>query len=100
MYQELSLIPDLGVADNNFASNPPRRFGPCGRSRHQSARESPGLPLGGRGSYLGTVAGAILITLLQSILSVAQMPEAGRQIIYGVAIAGMLLLYGRSKREA
>jgi ribose transport system permease protein len=56
--------------------------------------------LGGRGSYLGTVAGAILITLLQSILSVAQMPEAGRQIIYGVVIAAMLLLYGRSKREA
>ena len=55
--------------------------------------------LGGRGSYLGTVAGAILITLLQSILSVAQMPEAGRQIIYGVVIAAMLLLYGRSKRE-
>ncbi len=52
--------------------------------------------LGGRGSYLGTVAGVILITLLQSILSVMQMPEAGRQIIYGVVIIAMLLLYGRS----
>ncbi len=52
--------------------------------------------LGGRGSYLGTVAGVILITLLQSILSVMQMPEAGRQIIYGVVIVVMLLLYGRS----
>ena len=52
--------------------------------------------LGGRGSYLGTVAGVILITLLQSILSVMQMPEAGRQIIYGVVIIGMLLLYGRA----
>lgn len=51
--------------------------------------------LGGRGSYLGTVAGVILITLLQSILSVMQMPEAGRQIIYGVVIVAMLLLYGR-----
>ncbi|TIT49909.1 MAG: ABC transporter permease, partial [Mesorhizobium sp.] len=50
--------------------------------------------LGGRGSYLGTVAGVILITLLQSILSVMQMPEAGRQIIYGVVIVAMLLLYG------
>ena len=28
--------------------------------------------LGGRGTYLGTVAGVILITLLQSILSVVQ----------------------------
>ncbi|THK39436.1 ABC transporter permease [Ensifer sp. MPMI2T] len=52
--------------------------------------------LGGRGSYLGTVAGVILITLLQSILSVMQMPEAGRQIVYGVVIIVMLLLYGRT----
>jgi ribose transport system permease protein len=53
--------------------------------------------LGGRGSYLGTVAGVILITLLQSILSVMQMPEAGRQVIYGAVIIGMLLLYGRER---
>jgi len=52
--------------------------------------------LGGRGSYLGTVAGVILITLLQSILSVMQMPEAGRQITYGLLIILMLLLYGRA----
>lgn len=51
--------------------------------------------LGGRGSYLGTIAGVILITLLQSILSVMQMPEAGRQITYGLVIIVMLLLYGR-----
>lgn len=52
--------------------------------------------LGGRGSYLGTIAGVILVTLLGSILSVMQMPEAGRQIIYGVVIISMLLLYGRA----
>ena len=54
--------------------------------------------LGGRGSYLGTVAGVILISLLASILSVMQMPEAGRQIIYGCVIVGMLLVYGRGQR--
>ena len=54
--------------------------------------------LGGRGKYIGTVAGVILITLLQSILSVIQMEEAGRQIIYGVVIITMLLLYGRESR--
>jgi len=53
--------------------------------------------LGGRGTYLGTVAGVMLITLLQSILSVMQMPEFGRQIIYGLVIIGMLLLYGRER---
>jgi ribose transport system permease protein len=54
--------------------------------------------LGGRGSYLGTVIGVILIVLLQSMLSVLQMPEAGRQIIYGVVIVAMLLVYGRGAR--
>ena len=53
--------------------------------------------LGGRGSYLGTVAGVILITLLQSILSVMQIAEFGRQIIYGLVIVAMLLLYGRER---
>ena len=54
--------------------------------------------LGGRGTYAGTVAGVILITLLQSILSVMQIPEMGRQVIYGVVIIVMLLVYGRGKR--
>jgi ribose transport system permease protein len=53
--------------------------------------------LGGRGRYIGTVAGVILITLLQSILSVVQIEEAGRQVIYGVVIVAMLLLYGRER---
>lgn len=54
--------------------------------------------LGGRGSYLGTVAGVILITLLQSILSVMQMEEASRQVIYGAVIIVMLLVYGRGTK--
>jgi ribose transport system permease protein len=41
-----------------------------------------------------------LITLLQSILSIAQIPEAGRQIIYGTVILAMLLLYGRGAKVA
>jgi len=53
--------------------------------------------LGGRGRYAGTVIGAILIVLLQSVLSVMQMPEAGRQIIYGAVIILMLLVYGRGE---
>ena len=52
--------------------------------------------LGGRGTYLGTVAGVILITLLQSILSIMQIDESIRQIVYGLTIILMLLLYGRS----
>jgi ribose transport system permease protein len=55
--------------------------------------------LGGSGRYFGTVIGVILITLLQSVLSVMQMPEAGRQIIYGVVIIVMLLVYGRGEKR-
>jgi ribose transport system permease protein len=55
--------------------------------------------LGGRGNYLGTVAGVILITLLQSILSVMQIEEFGRHVIYGVVIVAMLLIYGRGRRD-
>ncbi len=54
--------------------------------------------LGGRGSYAGTIVGTILITLLQSILSVMQMAEVGRQIIYGSVIILMLLTYGRGAK--
>jgi ribose transport system permease protein len=55
--------------------------------------------LGGRGNYLGTVAGVILITLLQSILSVMQIEEFGRHVIFGVVIVAMLLIYGRGRRH-
>jgi ribose transport system permease protein len=54
--------------------------------------------LGGSGRYAGTVIGVLLIVLLQSMLSVLQMPEAGRQIIYGGVLLSMLLIYGRAAR--
>ena len=54
--------------------------------------------LGGRGRLIGTVVGVILIVLLNSVLSIMQMPEAGRQIIYGLVIITMLLVYGRNAR--
>jgi ribose transport system permease protein len=54
--------------------------------------------LGGRGRYLGTIVGVILIVLLNSVLSIMEMPEAGRQIIYGAVIIAMLLVYGRGEK--
>lgn len=55
--------------------------------------------LGGRGRYLGTLIGVILIVLLNSVLSIMQMPEAGRQVIYGAVIIFMLLFYDRGRQE-
>lgn len=54
--------------------------------------------LGGQGRYLGTIVGVVLIVLLNSVLSIMQMPEAGRQVIYGTVIISMLLVYGRTAR--
>jgi len=54
--------------------------------------------LGGRGRYLGTLVGVILIVLLNSVLSIMEMPEAGRQVIYGSVIILMLLVYGRGEK--
>jgi ribose transport system permease protein len=54
--------------------------------------------LGGRGRYLGTLVGVVLIVLLNSVLSIMDMPEAGRQVIYGLVIILMLLVYGRGER--
>ncbi|MGJ8531822.1 MAG: ABC transporter permease [Alphaproteobacteria bacterium] len=48
--------------------------------------------LGGRGSLIGTVGGVLFITLLTSILSVMQMSDAWRNIIFGLIIIIMLLL--------
>ena len=56
--------------------------------------------LGGRGHYLGTAAGSITLVALVSLLLAESMPDWGRDVFYGCAILGILLLYGREKREA
>lgn len=55
--------------------------------------------LGGRGSYLGVVAGSVTLVALVSVLLALNMPEYGRSIVYGVIILGLLLAYGREERE-
>lgn len=55
--------------------------------------------LGGRGLFLGTVAGAITLVTLLTLLRALQMPEYGRSIVYGLVILVILGLYGR-EREA
>jgi ribose transport system permease protein len=47
--------------------------------------------LGGRGGLFGTIGGALFITLLTSILSVMQIEDAWRNIIFGTIILVMLL---------
>lgn len=53
---------------------------------------------GGSGKYAGTIAGVIIIRLLDGALSIAQVSPAMRQIIFGVVILIMLFLYGRAEK--
>nr|WP_321458514.1 ABC transporter permease [uncultured Cohaesibacter sp.] len=57
-----------------------------------------GTPLsGGKGGYTGTMAGAFLLILMQSILTTLSIGESGRQIVFGITLLVLLLFYGRSK---
>jgi ribose transport system permease protein len=53
---------------------------------------------GGSGGYIGTMAGAIVLVLLQSILTTLNIPPFGRQIVFGITLLGLMLLYGRQRR--
>ncbi|MES1936523.1 ABC transporter permease [Salinisphaera hydrothermalis] len=53
--------------------------------------------MGGSGGYLGSISGAMIVVLLQSVLSTVQIQEAGKNIIFGSIIIVLLLLYGREK---
>ncbi|HLX19430.1 MAG TPA: ABC transporter permease [Gaiellaceae bacterium] len=55
--------------------------------------------LGGRGHYLGTLAGSVTLVALVSVLLAENMPDWGRDVVYGVVILGILLLYGREKQH-
>lgn len=55
--------------------------------------------LGGRGHYLGVVAGSISLVALISVLEAVDMPTYGQSILYGVVILALLLAYGREEAE-
>jgi ribose transport system permease protein len=52
---------------------------------------------GGVGSYFGTMAGALVLTLITSLLTTLQMPEYARQIVYGLTLLALLSVYGRQR---
>ncbi len=50
---------------------------------------------GGRGGYGGTILGALILTVLATMLTLLQMPEGGRRILYGAIILLVTALYIR-----
>lgn len=55
---------------------------------------------GGRGGYAGTIVGAVILSLLTNLLTVLQMPEAARQMVFGAIILAVAALYTRITGEA
>lgn len=52
---------------------------------------------GGKGSYLGTMAGAIVLTLITSLLTTMQLQESARLMVLGATLLILISLYGREK---
>ena len=52
---------------------------------------------GGKGSYWGSMAGAIVLTLITSLLTTMQMPESVRRMVLGATLLLMISFYGRQK---
>ena len=50
---------------------------------------------GGRGGYGGTILGALILTVLTTMLTLMQIPEGGRRILFGVIILAVTALYIR-----
>ena len=51
--------------------------------------------MGGRGGFGGTIIGALILTVLTSLLIALQMPEAVRQILFGAIIVAVAAVYTR-----
>jgi ribose transport system permease protein len=54
---------------------------------------------GGRGGYAGTIVGALILTVLTTLLNVLGMPEATRQILFGAIILAVAAAYTRITEE-
>jgi ribose transport system permease protein len=52
--------------------------------------------LGGYGGYAGTILGALILTVLNSLLTILNASEAGKQILYGAIILALAALYARA----
>jgi ribose transport system permease protein len=52
---------------------------------------------GGKGSYWGTMAGAIVLTLITSLLTTMQMPDSVRRMVLGATLLVLISIYGRQK---
>ncbi len=52
---------------------------------------------GGKGTYVGTMAGALVLTLITSLLTTMQMPDSVRRMVLGATLLILISIYGRQQ---
>lgn len=55
--------------------------------------------MGGRGGYAGTIVGALILTVLTALLTALALPEAVRQMLFGLIIVAVAAAYTRVTGE-
>ena len=55
--------------------------------------------MGGRGGYSGTIIGALILTVVGSLLTSLGYPEAVRQVLFGAIIVAVAAAYTRVTGE-
>jgi ribose transport system permease protein len=55
---------------------------------------------GGRGGYAGTIVGALILSVLATLLTVLQMPEGSRRMLFGAIILAVTAAYIRITEES
>ena len=55
---------------------------------------------GGRGGYAGTIVGALILTVLTTLLTILQMPEGSRRILFGLIILAVTAAYIRITEDS
>lgn len=53
--------------------------------------------IGGKGNYVGIIAGTLLIAIIQNALTVQKISPAGRELFQGLLILVVIIAYGREK---
>jgi ribose transport system permease protein len=53
---------------------------------------------GGVGGYTGTILGALILTVLDNLLTLTNVSQAWRQIIYGAIVLALAWAYARLSR--
>ena len=56
--------------------------------------------MGGRGGYAGTIVGALILTVLAALLTILEMPEGVRQILFGSIVVFVAAAYTRVTGES